>query len=420
MSDITADRGRKLAESGIYAPSNGHQPSDPQDVAGLPHLDDERDPYADVPTPDEPPGNEHRDDDTTFATTWEPIDLGPYLRGEVKQPEPCIGVYRSDGVQFLYPGREHSILGGTEAGKTWVALMCVAAELLRGRTVAYCHFEESDPGSTIERLRLLGVADQVMVERLRFAAPAQRVKPGWLAPLLEVRPSLAVLDGINEAIVMHGQKVDLDGWSLFRQEVIVPFKQAGAAVLGCDHMPINSDEGRRDAYGTGHKGNILDGARLMLVNKEPFGRRMRGRSLMYVTKDRPGQLRMHGKSGSAPGVCFIGTLIVDDSQAFGPDFTAVIHAPKDDERAPDADQGAELKAAICETVTEMPDRTAGSRRKLLAALRNAGHTFKDKPVHDAIDDLVDMGELIEVPGKGGHPGFRSGSTAAQTDDRDSE
>lgn len=135
-------------------------------------LDDFEAQWADAPPPDEPA--------PPVETTWEPIDLGPYLRGEVTPPEPAIGAYRSDGVQFLYPGREHSILGGTEAGKTWLALLCVTAELNRRNTVVYIHFEESDPASTVERLRLLGVTDHDMAERLHFVAPVKGVRPGWL------------------------------------------------------------------------------------------------------------------------------------------------------------------------------------------------------------------------------------------------
>lgn len=346
-------------------------------------------PPDDIPPPPEPPPPEQ-----ATLTTWEPIELGPYLRGEVKQPEPSVGAYRSDGVQFLYQGREHAILGGTEAGKTWVALMCVAAELNRRMHVAYVHFEESDPASTVERLRLLGLSDEVMAEFLHFAAPTQRVKPGWLAPLLTVRPSLVVLDGINEAIVLHGQKVDLDGWSLFRQQVIVPFKFVGAAVLGCDHMPISNDESRRDAYGTGHKGNILDGSRLMLVNKEPFGRGMRGRSQLYVTKDRPGRLRIHGTPSKAAGVTFMGTLVVDDS---GADFVAAVYAPKpNDVAVPSGDPVVELMEILYAVALAKPDSRVESKSRLLAAAKNDGHKIRRADGFEAINRLLECQRFREV------------------------
>ena len=63
---------------------------------------------------------------------------------------------------------------------------------------------------------------------------------------------------------------------------------------------MGSDSSRRDAYGNVHKGNALDGARIMLENVEPFGRRMRGVSHVYVTKDRPGHLRSHGRPTKNP------------------------------------------------------------------------------------------------------------------------
>jgi hypothetical protein len=69
--------------------------------------------------------------------SWIPLDLGPYLRGEVRRPEPTVGVARRDGVKFLYPGKEHAVIGEMEAGKSWFALACVAAELSMGRTVVY-------------------------------------------------------------------------------------------------------------------------------------------------------------------------------------------------------------------------------------------------------------------------------------------
>lgn len=343
--------------------------------------------WADAPLPDEPA--------PPVETTWEPIDLGPYLRGEVTPPEPAIGVYRSDGVQFLYPGREHSILGGTEAGKTWLALLCVTAELNRRNTVVYIHFEESDPASTVERLRLLGVTDHDMTERLHFVAPIKGVRPGWLAPLLDVRPSLVVLDGINEAIMLHGQRVDIDGWSAFRQQVIVPFKAGGSAVVGCDHMPISTDESRRDAYGTGHKGNILDGCRLMLVNREAFGRQMRGRSNLFVTKDRPGRLRIHGKPTKTPGVVFAGTLTVDDT---GPDLIAQVCAPKPDDgpTAVSADPIAELMDILYGITLAKPKSRVESKSRLLAAAKNDGHKIRRADGFEAINRLLESDQFREL------------------------
>jgi len=111
--------------------------------------------HSDAPWPDGTPADDAEHQDATEPTTWEPIDLAPFLSGEIRQPRPTIGAVRTDGQRFMYPGREHAVLGETESGKTWLALACVAAELAAGHRVLYVHYEESDPASTIERLRLL-------------------------------------------------------------------------------------------------------------------------------------------------------------------------------------------------------------------------------------------------------------------------
>src|SRR5262249_7397140 len=97
---------------------NGQDPDDPG-PAEPPPADD----YRAARDRDEPPENDEG------PTTWEPIDLGPWLRGEAEHPEPSLGIHRSDWLQLIYPGREHAVLGETESGKTWFALGCVAAEL---------------------------------------------------------------------------------------------------------------------------------------------------------------------------------------------------------------------------------------------------------------------------------------------------
>jgi hypothetical protein len=137
------------------------------------------------------------DSDPKEPTTWEPIDLDPYLSGEIVQPEPTLGIARSDGLRLIYPGKEHAILGETESGKTWYALGCVAVELINGNLVVYIHYEEPDATSTIERLRLLGLSDNIIRERLRFIAPMRPVHADWRDELVKLKPTLVVHDGVN-------------------------------------------------------------------------------------------------------------------------------------------------------------------------------------------------------------------------------
>lgn len=369
-----------------------------------PPADDEVTPRRLRPAEDTPPQAE--------ATTWEPFNLGPYLTGDVERPEAAVGIVRSDGVRMLYPGREHAVLGETESGKSWFALGCVAAELAEDNPVVYLHFEESDPASTVERLRLLGVTPDLVVGRLRFAAPSRPLQPGWLDGLLDPAPTLVILDGINEAMSLHGNDImAADGASSFRRRLIVPCLRAGAATLACDHLPKNTEGRGRDAYGSVHKGNAIDGARIVLENVAPFGRGLRGVSYVFVTKDRPGQLRAHGKPTAVPGKTFFGSLVVDDGPTSGADFLG-FYAPREDDKPKSGDSAAELADTVHAVIAAQPDGTVAASRTLFALLRQEGHHIRHANARNAIDDLLVAGRLAEVPGPKNSRGYRAILTAS--------
>lgn len=357
-------------------------------------------------------------DEEDIETTWEAMDLGPYLRGEVEAPKPTVGLSRSDGLRMIYPGSEHAILGETESGKTWFTLGCVAAELIKGAHVLYIHYEESDPMSTVERLRLLGVADPVIASRLRFVAPMRAVRSGWLEALLNPKPSLVVHDGVNEAMALHGDDImAADGAANFRRNLVMPCTRIGAAVMCCDHVTKDRDKRGRDAYGSVHKGNALDGARILLENDTPFGRGMRGSSMVFVTKDRPGHLRAYGRATKTPGKTFMGVLVVDGSKTFEP-FEMVLYAPTADQVG-GGDVSADTLAArvladtVWSVIDRMPDHRVESWRQLLAQLRAADIEARDGKVRDALDDLIAAQRLIALAGKRGANGYQAVSTASR-------
>jgi hypothetical protein len=343
-------------------------------------------------------------------TTWEPQDLGPYLRGEIEQPHPTLGLVRSDGARLIYPGLEHAVIGETESGKTWLALASVAAELRAGNNVVYIHFEEPDPVSTIERLRMLQIFDDdIIAKHLRFVAPAQAVRPEWLAPLLEPAPTLVIHDGVNEAMALLGAEIKAaEGAAEFRRRMITPFLRVGAATLGCDHLPMGADPSRRDAYGSVHKGNALNGARILLENTKPFGRGMRGVSHVFITKDRPGYLRLQGRPTDTPGKTFMGTLTVD-AETLTAECPLQFWAPKaEDIKAEEkATIAPDLAPIVYEVIVAAPERTVESRRRLFARMRDAGHCFRDVDINRATEDLLVSGQLEEVAGKNRAIGFRA-------------
>jgi hypothetical protein len=253
------------------------------------------------------PESAERESDEPDVDSWEPINLTPWLKGTVKKVEPNVGLARSDGLQLLYPGKEHAVLGEMESGKSWFCLACAAVELLAGHVVAYIHFEEADPGDTVERLRAIGVPTDILLRSLRFVGPDQPVTPVKLARLIADNPRLVILDGVNEAMSLHRWGIrDEDGAATFRRALVKPFTQAGAATLQADHVAKNVEQRGRTAIGSVHKVNGLSGSLILLEPADPFGRGQRGRSRLFITKDRPGFLRRHGKPSKEPGKTYMG------------------------------------------------------------------------------------------------------------------
>jgi hypothetical protein len=354
-------------------------------------------------------------------TTWEPVDLGPYLRGEIQPITPVVGACRTDGKRMLYPGLEHAVIAHTGAGKTWFGLACAVPEILNGNTVVYMHFEESNAASTVERLKRIGLDDEIIQRQLLFVAPSRPARAEWLALLTAARPSLAIIDGVNEAMVLHGMKIDLEGWSAVRRRIVVPFKEIGAAVLECDHLPLSADPLRGDAYGTVHKGNVIDGARFALVRKKRFGRGRRGVANLYATKDRPGFLGADAADDDGDNI-YLGTMVVDDSPEAGPDFLT-LYAPKRNPDGESADSGprAELADIVFDVIAALPGQSAKSTDLLYASVRAAGHQYMDKAIRDAAADLVVAERVAEVFGKRGAKGYRAitaPSTQPSTSARD--
>jgi len=409
MNDDLIARGKASFESGQYTPQR-HQ-TDPFGVDGAhgevdkpKRYDEEPDPYAGVPPPQEPPD---RGDEPAAPTTWEPVNLGPILAGTMQLPQTCIGLHRNDGTQLIYPGREHAVIGDTESGKTWLACACVATEQLAGHHVVYIHYEESGEAGaigTVERLRLLGVDDDTLRTHFKFVGPTRAALREWLDALLEPPPTLVVHDGVNEAMSLHGHEIRYaEGASEFRRRLVVPCLQAGAATLACDHLPMSHDGARRDAYGSVHKGAALNGARILLENFEPFGRGQRGASRVYVTKDRPGYLRGQGKRTKVPGKTFMGVLAVDDATTFEP-FSLAFYAPRDEDEP--AATASALTDTVFQVIADQPGQQVASLRALYALMRAADHKFAEALVRNAVDDLVLARQLAEVEGKNRSKGFK--------------
>jgi hypothetical protein len=229
--------------------------------------------------------------------TWRPRDLDDVLNGTYQAPKPTVG-QRDDGVGLFYPGRMHSIVGESEGGKTWFALMAAASELASGNAVVFIDFEDDAPG-VVGRLLSLGTSTADIRDRFAYIRPEDPLTVGFNRQeigqaLHDLRPTFVPVDGVTEGMAMHGMELkDNTDVAKFGRMLLRPIAELGPAVATLDHV-VKDKEGRgRYAIGGVHKLNGLNGGMYVLENRTPFGVGLTGKSTVRIAKDRPGQLRKH-------------------------------------------------------------------------------------------------------------------------------
>lgn len=248
---------------------------------------------ANLPTP-EPPRDE--------PPSWRPVAVADLVDAPYQPPQPTIG-RRDDGHGVLYPGRAHSLVGESEGGKSWLAQLLCAQELGQDRGVLYLDFED-EAGAVVDRLLTVGADPTRVRERFGYISPAEPLTaPGATELLLQalgdLKPSLVIVDGVTEALSLHGLSTnDNDDVARFGRLLTRPITHTGAAVLTLDHVTKDREGRGRYAIGAVHKLNGLSGAQLILENVDRFGVGLAGKSRLLIGKDRPGQLRQHALPGA--------------------------------------------------------------------------------------------------------------------------
>lgn len=81
---------------------------------------------------------------------WHRVDFTDLVRrfkaGEIQRPQPTM-LHRSDGLPILYPGKDHALIGASEAGKTWVAMVAALEVFRAGGAVVWDGFKRNfEPG----------------------------------------------------------------------------------------------------------------------------------------------------------------------------------------------------------------------------------------------------------------------------------
>jgi hypothetical protein len=265
-------------------------------------------PWGDCPRGCEPPPRR----------SWLPVDLSAVLDGTYEPPRPTVG-RRADGVGVLYPGRVHTASSESEGGKTWLAGLIAVVELAAGNGVVFVDFED-DEGGLVGRLLAMGAKPVELRERFAYLRPDDPVtamdnRLDLAQAIGDVRPTFVVMDGVTEAMTLHGLELK-DNGDVARFGKLLPrwIADRGPAVLALDHVTKDPTGRGRYAIGGVHKLNGVDGAAFILENRRPFGIGLVGRSTLLVAKDRPGQLRRHARP-SAEGLAWLGDLVVESHDA---------------------------------------------------------------------------------------------------------
>jgi hypothetical protein len=123
---------------------------------------------------------------------------------------------------------------------------------------------------------------------------------------------------------------------------------------------------------------------------------------VFVTKDRPGYLRRHGKPSGLPGKTYMGTLVVDDTRQWAPVLDLAFLAPSEPATTEHDDNGATTgrDADDVEILGVVAKLTATGNAANVRAVRAQAALGKDR-VSDALERLLARGALRKGRGARG-------------------
>jgi hypothetical protein len=348
-------------------------------------------------------------------TSWWPRDLRPALTGENPEPEPE-HLVRDDGQALFYPAKVNGLIGPSESGKTWVALLAVQQAVVAEQNVTILDFEDSDTG-LVTRLLDLGLDADQIAQHVAYIGPDEMLGLAGQADLLEHlgihTPALIVLDGFNAAMTLLGLDLmsNTDA-TRFAQIVLKPLAKTGAAVVYIDHTPKDTENKSSGGIGAQAKRAMTTGCAIRVEVVKQFGKGQEGKLRLRVDKDRPGYVRgasLPGKAGHWAADAVItptadGTV---DLQLKAPQDTRSDSAPGHEDFRPTA-----LMRVVSTHLASLDE--PASKAQILANV-----TGKEKYVVLALETLVAEGYATSevVGGRGGaHPKYSYAKAYTETSD----
>jgi hypothetical protein len=303
-------------------------------------------------------------------SSWYPKPLD--LAGEIEVPAPEF-LSRNDGHRLFYRGKINALLGESESGKTWVALLAVKQALEIAQKVIYLDFEDSGKG-ILARLRSLGL-DDAKFANFTYANPDQNLtldeRMDLVDALQEIQPELIIVDGVNAAMTLLNLELTSNrDATFFSQQLLKPLALSGACVVTIDHVPKSKDNRGNYAIGAQAKRADINGCAIAVEVTLPFGRGMNGELNLKVTKDRPGAVRENSKEAKFAGTVQLKstidgmvTMIIESPQMVSGDRTRPTHLMEQVSKTLEAASMPLSKNAVIKEVQ-------GRREWVLIAIQN--------------------------------------------------
>ncbi|MFS0883979.1 AAA family ATPase [Aeromicrobium sp. 179-A 4D2 NHS] len=294
---------------------------------------------------------------------------------------------------LFYPGKVHTVSAESEAGKTWLTLSACLDEIAADRHVVYVDFED-DEGGIVNRLLAMQLGPDLIRARFHYLRPTVALGTGinlddLRGLLTTVEPSLVVLDGVTEAMTLHGMDpLNNKDIATFGRILPRPIADVGPAVVCLDHVVKSTESRGRYALGGVHKLNGLDGAAFVLESRKPLGIGLTGITTVRIAKDRPGQLRKHGLPGR-DGMFWFADLRVT-TEVEGMTEVEVV-APES--KSETTMRPTRVMANICQALADKGDM---SGRQIEAVVTGKSRTIRDAIALLQVEGYVSNGTPIRL------------------------
>lgn len=359
LGDDTADAVKRLADEIESIARGKATPADPAESSPSPTDQHEGETAEED---EEDPEYRPRNPLEERISTWDAVDLGPYLTGEIEPQEPEI-LTREDGECLFYPGRVNMIYGKSESAKSWIALYTCLQEIQKGERVVYLDMED-DPAETIKRLRAMGATDTDLEHPFTYVRPESPISPmqrgfagkdastdggrdaheRFVAMLNQKDPKLIVVDGMTVLYGLHGLDTnEARGTDVITSWLKTLTRGGRTGVIVIDHTGKGSSEGA-SPIGAHHKIAMIQGTALRAdAITRPVPGEV-GRVHLVVYKDRPGQVR---KNSSTHKEAVAAAVVMDSTK---PGITRMrVEAPNRHEIVlPEADNEEELTESLAD------------------------------------------------------------------------